>query len=167
MNFSYLAERTNNENPNKYTMVHTSLVFTHKFKEAPIISKYYLSIKILTHQPGLVGGWLALLGDLEDTQNEDLGIRTFEGLVVTPAYHLEEVGRQTRAGVELDVACQDVVRGRRLARHVPAHVYRVEQFVLGLVHLGDARVHPGRRLAAVSLAKHYFGSRWDLKNQYF
>jgi len=87
---------------------------------------------------------LALFIHLEDGQYEDLGIGLVESRLIPSADHLEELDGQVRAGIQLDVAGEHVEGGRRLARYVTAHVYRIQQLLLVLVHFCEADVHPRR-----------------------
>lgn len=55
----------------------------------------------------------------------------------------------------------------RLAGHVPAHVHRVQQLLLRLVHLVGGYVEIGWRDGAVERFGKYFVMSWHLKGKVF
>lgn len=117
----------------------------------------------MRYQLRLIVGWLALLVHLEDRQYEDLGIRLVEGRLIPPADHLEELGGQIRAGIQLDVAGEHEVGGRGFARYVAAHVHWIQQLLLVLVHLREADVHPRRPERAIVRIGRDLLRRWYLR----
>lgn len=116
-----------------------------------------------TYQACLIVRWLALLVHLEDGQYEDFRIGLVERRLIPPADHLEELDRQIRTGVQFDVAGKHVEGGRGLARYVAAHVYRIQQLLLVLVHLCEADVHPRRSERAVVCIGDDLLRQWYLK----
>lgn len=102
-----------------------------------------------TYQASFVVGRQTLAVHLEDRQHEDLGIRLVESRLIPPANHLQELRGQVRTGVQLNVAGKHVESGRGFPRHVAAHVHRVQQLLVVLVHLREADVHPRRPERAV------------------
>jgi len=75
------------------------------------------------YQMCFIVGWLTLLIHLEDRQYEDFRIRLVKGRLIPPADHLEELGGQIRAGIELNIAGEHKVGGRGFARYVSTHVH--------------------------------------------
>ena len=95
-----------------------------------------------TYQTRLIIRWLVLLVHFEDGQHKDLGIGLVESRLISFADHLKELVGQVRAGIQLDVAGEHVEGGCGFTRYVTAHVHRVQQLFLILVHLREADVHP-------------------------
>lgn len=107
----------------------------------------------------------ALPVHLEDGQHEDLGIWLVESRLISPTDHLQELGGQIRTWVQLYVAGEHVESGRGLPRHVAAHVHRVQQLLLVLVHLREADVHPRRPERAVVCVGDDLLRRWHLRQE--
>lgn len=99
-------------------------------------------------QGGLVLGHPLTGAHLEQVQREHLWVGAEEGARAV-RNHLQELGYDVRAGVELDVRREDEVGLGGLAGHVATNIHRVEELLLGLVHLVGGDVEVGRRLGAV------------------